>query len=57
MLQNKDEFKEIDGVKYLVKHCPKCKNELLYKLRDEERRVYGACAKCGATIEAWVPKK
>lgn len=46
---------EKEGILYLRIICPKCGNELLFKLHDEERRVHFACAKCGNSLETCVP--
>ena len=47
----KEELREVDGVTYIVKHCPKCKGELLFRQRKETIRLHGACAKCGGEFE------
>ena len=52
-----EEYKEINGKIYLVKKCLGCGNEMLFSLHDEVRRVHGACAKCGKSIEVEVPAK
>lgn len=52
---NKPTIIERDGVVYLQLHCPSCESELLFKCRDEERRVHFACAKCGKSMETCVP--
>lgn len=51
----KEQIKERDGKKYIVRQCQGCGAELLFRIDKEPRRVYGACAKCGKSIEAWVP--
>ena len=43
-----------DGVKYQVINCPKCGQELRFKMHKEVRRVHGACAKCLAEFEVIV---
>ena len=47
----KEELRVVDGVTYIVKQCPKCKNELLFRQRKETIRLHGACAKCGGEFE------
>ena len=46
---------EKDGIKYLRLICPGCGAELLFKIREEERRVHFACATCGKVLETCVP--
>ena len=36
----------IDGEKYQVINCPKCGQELKFKMHKERRRVYAKCCKC-----------
>ena len=52
-----EEIRIQDGKKYIVKHCFKCNSELLFQIKDEPRRVHGACAKCGHPIEVWIDKE
>lgn len=40
----------IDGVKYQIIECPKCKKELRFKMHKERRRLYCACINCGQDI-------
>ena len=51
-----EEVRVIDGVTYLVKKCPGCGKELLFKKRNEARRVHCACANCGKEMEVYVDK-
>ena len=50
------ELKEVNGVVYIVKQCPGCKKELLFKQRKESIRIHGACASCGKEFEFWLEK-
>ena len=51
-----EEYRVVDGVTYLVKKCPKCGQELLFRKKEEPRRVHAMCAKCGQEIEVYVDK-
>lgn len=55
MKEIKEEIREKDGKRYIVRKCPGCGQEILYRLNPEPRRSYGVCAKCGHPLEAWVP--
>lgn len=46
----------VDGVKYLQIECPKCHNELRFKMTNEKRRVHGMCRNCMAEFEVEVDK-
>lgn len=48
---------EKDGKKYYQVFCSKCNSELLFRIHEEDRRVYGACAKCGKSIDVFVPSE
>ena len=48
------EIREVDGKKYLVKKCPGCGKELLFKVREQTIRLYCACAECGRKMEVEV---
>ena len=47
-------FVEVGGVKYQVFICPKCHNELRFRLNKEKRRVHGACRNCMHEFEVEV---
>lgn len=51
----KEEIRVVDGKKYIVRKCQGCGAEIFFRVNKEPRRTYGACAKCGKPIEAWVP--
>ena len=51
-----EEIRVVDGVTYLVKKCPGCGQELLFKMKEEPRRVHCMCAKCGKEMEVYVDK-
>jgi PHP family Zn ribbon phosphoesterase len=44
-----------DGKAYFAIECRKCRQELLFLLHEEARRVYGACAKCGKDFGVYLP--
>ena len=46
----------IDGVKYQIMECPKCKSELRFKMHEERRRVHFMCIKCGKEMVVEVEK-
>lgn len=46
----------INGEKYQVFICPKCQNQLKYKMGKTQMRFHGACSKCGKVIEVLVDK-
>lgn len=48
------EIREVDGKKYIVKKCPGCGKELLFKVREQTIRLYCACAECGRKMEVEV---
>ena len=51
----KEDIRELNGKTYMVKKCVRCGNEMYFSLREEVRREYCACAKCGKTIDVEVP--
>ena len=44
-----------DGKAYYAIECRKCRQELLFLLHEEARRVYGACLNCGKEFGVYVP--
>lgn len=44
-------IKVVDGVRYIVKECPYCKAELLFKERKERIRLHCVCKTCGKQLE------
>ena len=56
-MEKKQDIREQDGKTYLVIKCSKCGNEMFFKMTDEPRRVYGACANCGKSVDVYVDKK
>ena len=49
-----EEIREVDGKKYVVKKCPSCGKELLFKVREQTIRLHCACAECGRQMEVEV---
>jgi hypothetical protein len=44
-----------DGKAYFAIECSKCRQELLFLLHEEARRVYGACLNCGKEFGVYLP--
>ncbi|RIA78131.1 hypothetical protein EI71_00443 [Anaeroplasma bactoclasticum] len=45
-----------DGITYYAINCMGCGQELLFKMDNDVRRVYGACRKCMKNFSLEVPK-
>ena len=54
MKEIKEEIREKDGKRYIVRKCPGCGKELLFKVREQTIRLYCACAECGRKMEVEV---
>ena len=52
-----EEIREQDGKEYIVKKCPGCGKELLFRIREQTIRMHCACANCGKKIDVFVDKK
>lgn len=50
-------FVEENGKEYQVVNCWKCNAELKFHLEDGERRIHGACLKCGHSFEVIIVSK
>ena len=47
---------EENGFKYTVINCPRCGQELRFKMTDEKRRIHGICANCMKEFEVEVDR-
>ena len=52
-----EEIREQDGKEYIVKKCPGCGKELLFRIREQTIRMHCACANCGKQMEVIVTGK
>lgn len=50
----KEEIRVQDGKEYVVKKCPGCGKELLFKIREDTIRMHCACASCGRVMEVTI---
>ena len=46
----------INNEKYQVFNCPKCHQQMRYKMTNQARRFHGACSNCGKVFEVLVDK-
>jgi tRNA(Ile2) C34 agmatinyltransferase TiaS len=53
-MENKREYVEIDGKKYVIIKCPHCGTDLRFALEPKGRRVYFQCKTCKKSMDITV---